>query len=84
MKRHATPTIFKGAQTVRTWLHVKHGNIFERMAMAEAFESPPPFITSVVRLKHYLVRCGGAFSRYAVKRVGFGRCVNMTRMVVND
>ena len=44
MKRHTTPTPSKGAQSVRTWLHVKHGNIFERMAMAEAFESPPPFI----------------------------------------
>ena len=45
MKRHTTPTPFKGAQSVRTWLNVKHGNIFERMAMAVVFESQPPFLT---------------------------------------
>ena len=56
MKRHYTPTIFKGAQSVRTWLHVKHENIFERMAMAEAFESPPPFYSMYVYISLNIVK----------------------------
>ncbi len=54
--------------------------------MAEAFESPPPFIAPKLFLGHYLVRCGGASSYEVVKRVWLRGYIHvlMTRMVVND
>ena len=54
-------TFFKGAQSVGT---------SEYWQMAVVFESQPPFYTSYAEIKHYLVRCGGAFSHWRVVKSG--------------